>query len=86
MIVKLISNYQIRKERLFDKIKNKILHLNKRNSTNNCFLQDKLEEDIYALLRKKIDNESDKEKKSNKNLNNVDATKSAIVSNSYLII
>jgi len=62
------------------------LHLNKRNSTNNCFLQNKFEEDIYALLRKETNNESNKENKSNKNLNNVDATKFAIISNSYSII
>jgi hypothetical protein len=62
------------------------LHLNKRNSINNCFLQNKLEEDIYILLKKEIDNESNKENKSNKNLNNVNTTKSTIVSNSYSII
>ncbi len=72
--------------RFFDKIKNKILYLNKRNSTNSCFLQNKLEKDIYILLRKEIDNKSNRENKLNKNLNNINAAKSTIVSNSYLII
>jgi len=62
------------------------LHLNERNLTNSCFLQNKLEKDVYTLLRKKIDNESNKENKLNKNLNNINATKSTIVSNSYSII
>jgi len=62
------------------------LHLNERNSTNNCFLQDELEENVYASLRKETNNKSDKENKSNKNLNNVDATKSTIVSDNYLMI
>jgi len=62
------------------------LHLNERNSINSCFLQDELEEDVYASLRRETNNESDKENKSNKNLNNVDAAKSIVVSNNYLII
>jgi hypothetical protein len=62
------------------------LHLNERNSTNNCFLRNKLEENVYTLLRKETNNESDKKNKLNKNLNNVNIAKSIVVSNSYLII
>jgi len=62
------------------------LHLDKRNSTNNCFLQYKFEENIYALLERKIDNKSNKKNKLNKNLNNINAAKSIIINNSYLII
>jgi hypothetical protein len=62
------------------------LHLNKRNSTNNCFLQNKLEEDVYILLEKKTNNKSNKENKLNKNLNNINAAKSTTISNDYLII
>jgi len=82
----LILNCQIKKKGLFDKIRNEILHLNERNSTNNCFLQNKLEENVYTLLRKETNNESDKKNKLNKNLNNVNIAKSIVVSNSYLII
>jgi len=62
------------------------LHLNKRNSTNSYFLWNKLEVNIYALLRKKTNNKNNRKNKLNKNLNNINATKFTIVNNSYLII
>ncbi len=62
------------------------MHLNERNSTNNCFLQNKLEENIYTLLRKETNNESNRENKSNKNLNNVNIAKSIAISSSYSIV
>jgi len=62
------------------------LYLDRRNSINGCFLQNKLEENMYILLRKETDNKSNRENKSNKNLNNINTEKSATISNSYLII